>query len=113
MVEATKTTHDVIRALRSLHGYTRLDAERAVRDVVDVLRHLLDELEAGDDLRLTGLGRFLCVVEIHKDGGNGQAVRWSPSPPLARGHAARALPHNDARVILARGSGRRRSGWGL
>lgn len=104
---ATLTTHDLILALRSLHGYTRLDAERAVRDTLDVLRHHLDELEADDDLRLPGFGRFLCEVQIHKDGGNGQAVRWSPSPQLARGHAARALPHNDARVILARGNRRR------
>lgn len=109
---ATRTTHDLILALRRLHGYTRLDAERAVRDTLDVLRHEIDELQVEDDIRLPGFGRFICEVAIHVGGGNGQAVRWSPSPQIAQGHAARALPHNDARVILARGSRCRRCGRG-
>lgn len=102
------TTLDLITQLRTLHGYTRLDAERAVRDTLDVLRHLLDEMSVGDDLQLAGVGRFTCIVEIHKDGGNGQAIAWRPCRQLADGHKLRALPTNDSRVILARS---RRPKW--
>lgn len=103
------TTRDLTHLLRDLHGYTRLDAERAVRDTLDVLRHQLDELVADDELRLPGFGRFVCRVEIHAGGTNGQQVAWQPSPQLVQGHRDRSLPTNDARVILAR-SARRRAG---
>jgi hypothetical protein len=95
------TTHDIITQLRTLHGYTRLDAERAVRDVLDVVRFTLDELDADEALTLTGIGRWLCRVKAKPHGAHGLEITWKPCRPLFLGKAARTLPADDPRVVKA------------
>ncbi|MDP2359183.1 MAG: hypothetical protein Q8O14_00305 [bacterium] len=101
----------LIDHLRAMHGYTVLEAERAVRDVLDVLRHQLDELDADESLSLPNLGRYTCRVKVWPDGSNGLVIDWKPCALLAQGKRACTLPAIDARVILARGRGRPKQDW--
>ncbi|MFA7329833.1 MAG: hypothetical protein WC326_02050 [Candidatus Delongbacteria bacterium] len=94
-------TQDVIQRLRAYHGYTRQDADRAVRDVLDVVRELLDELDADEALTLPNLGRWLCRVKAKPHGAHGMDIVWNPCRPLRLGKAARTLPAGDPRVIKA------------
>jgi acyl-CoA reductase-like NAD-dependent aldehyde dehydrogenase len=95
------TTQDIITQLRTLHGYTRLDAERAVRDVLDVVRFTLDELQADESLTLPGIGRWLCRVMAKPHGAHGLEIAWNNSRQIRLGMAARTLPADDPRVVKA------------
>ncbi len=95
------TTQDIVTQLRTLHGYTDLDAKRAVRDTLDVLRHMLDELDASEGLTLPGIGRWLCRVKAKPHGAHGLEIVWNNSRQLSQGVAARTLPADDPRVVKA------------
>ena len=58
----TLTQSDLIQRLRDAHGYSLLEARRAVADVAGALTDLLDQLELGDRLMLRHLGRFECYL---------------------------------------------------
>lgn len=92
---------DVIARLRADHGYTAKDADRSVRDVLDVIRELLDELDADEALTLPNLGRWLCKVKAKPHGAHGLEIVWNCCRPLSQGKAARTLPTDDPRVIKA------------
>ncbi|MDP2359308.1 MAG: hypothetical protein Q8O14_00950 [bacterium] len=105
------TSRILIDHLRAMHGYTVLEAERAVRDVLDVLRYQLDELDADEFLSLPNLGRYTCRVKVWPDGSNGLVIDWKPCALLAQGKRARTLPANDPRVVLARDKRRPKRDW--
>ena len=99
---------DVVRRLREIHGYSRLEAEGTMRDVLSVLQELLEDLEAGEHLTLGHVGRFDCRVRFRADGTPCQTLVWQPSQSLDQLGKGRTLPVNDPRVILARGKHSRR-----
>lgn len=99
---------DVVKRLREIHGYSRLEAEGAMRDVLSVLQELLEDLEAGEHLTLGHVGRFDCRVRFRADGTPCQTLVWHPSRTLDHLGKSRLLPTNDPRVILARGHHKRR-----
>ena len=99
---------DVVKRLREIHGYSRLDAERAAADVLTVLQELLEDLVAGEHLTLGHVGRFDCRVRFRADRSACQTLVWQPSQTLDQLGKSRTLPVNDPRVILARGKHSRR-----
>ena len=105
---ASLHNRDLIQRLRERHGYSRLEAEGAARDVLLVLLEMLEDLALDEHLTLGHLGRFECRVRFRADGTACQTLAWRQSRTLDHLGKSRTLEINDPRVILARGHHKRR-----
>ncbi|MDP1592335.1 MAG: hypothetical protein Q8M07_31525 [Prosthecobacter sp.] len=94
----TLTQSDLIRRLRDAHGYSLLEARRAVHDVAGALTDLLDQLELGDRLMLRHLGRFECYLRKGglRAGLHGRGPQILPDRP-----SLRFQPHPLRKASLA------------
>ncbi len=94
----TLTQSDLIERLRDAHGYSLLEARRAVHDVAGALTDLLDQLELGDRLMLRHLGRFECYLRKGglRAGLHGRGPQILPDRP-----SLRFQPHPLRKASLA------------
>lgn len=88
--------------LRAAFGYSDRDARRTVRDVLVVLRDLLEDLGTDESLILEHIGRFESRPTARLSGRSLHRLQFKPSAPLASLFSRRPLPDDDPRVIAAK-----------
>lgn len=91
-----KSRKDMILRLRSAYGYSVRDAQKAVEDMLNTLRDLIEDLEVGESLSLEHIGRLqLCARQWRS--GRSHRIRFLPSCMMAAQLRARGAMDDEPR----------------
>jgi hypothetical protein len=95
---STLNKQHVIRRLRAACGYSDLDARRTVKDVLTVLRDLLEDLGTDESLVLEHIGRFVSHPTVRHSGKSLHRLHFQPCESMVALFYRRPLAPTDPRA---------------